>query len=422
MNELFEQLAGNASRNFKIEFLMTHRDNKLLQDVICLALDPFTQFYIRKIPSYYSQSESSLSLADAIAKLGALSSRQVTGHAGIAHLKSILERCASDDAKVIERIIEKDLGCGVSSATVNVVWPGIVAEYPCMLCSQFEQKLVDKIEFPAYFQLKMDGMRFNAIVINDKCEFRSRNGKHLELHGQLQDAFIALANGDSVVFDGELVCKNPDGSIMNRQTGNGILNKANKGTISVKEADSVYATVWDMIPYDAFMGGYCSINYFERYSALSVQVQQVKPNKIAMVEHRVVLNFEEAKKLFEEYLSKGQEGGILKDPRGVWENKRAKHQIKFKQEEDLEAEVVGWTEGTGKYQGMMGSLMCRSKDIEFSLGSGFNEEQRREFTEKYIVGKIITCKYNSIIVDKRTGVKSLFLPVFVEERLDKVEV
>jgi len=422
MNELFEQLAANSSRNFKIAFLTTHKDNELLQEVIRLALDPFTQFYIRKIPSYSSLNPSSLTLDNALSELSALSSRQVTGHAGIAHLKSILERCTSTDAKVIERIIEKDLGCGVSSATVNVVWPGLVAEYPCMLCSQFEQKLVDKIEFPAYFQLKMDGMRFNAIVKDGKCEFRSRNGKHLELHGQLQDAFIALANGDNVVFDGELVCKNSDGSIMNRQTGNGILNKANKGTISLKEAETVYATVWDLIPYDAFMEGYCNIQYFERYSTLSIQVQNVKPAKVTMVEHRVVLSFEEAKKLFEEYLSKGQEGGILKDPRGHWENKRAKHQIKFKQEEDLEAEVVGWTEGTGKYQGMMGSLLCRSKDIEFSLGSGFNEEQRQEFTEKYIVGKIITCKYNSIIVDKRTGVKSLFLPVFVEERLDKVDV
>ena len=50
MNELFETLAANGSRNFKIDFLTIHKDNELLKEVIRLALDPFTQFYQRKIP------------------------------------------------------------------------------------------------------------------------------------------------------------------------------------------------------------------------------------------------------------------------------------------------------------------------------------------------------------------------------------
>ena len=52
MNELFETLAANGSRNFKIDFLTMHKDNELLKEVIRLALDPFTQFYQRKIPDY----------------------------------------------------------------------------------------------------------------------------------------------------------------------------------------------------------------------------------------------------------------------------------------------------------------------------------------------------------------------------------
>ena len=42
MNELFETLAANGSRNFKIDFLTMHKDNELLKEVIRLALDPFT--------------------------------------------------------------------------------------------------------------------------------------------------------------------------------------------------------------------------------------------------------------------------------------------------------------------------------------------------------------------------------------------
>ena len=38
-----------------------------------------------------------------------------------------------------------------------------------------------------------------------------------------------------------------------------------------------------------------------------------------------------------------------------------------------------------------------------------------------IVGKIITVKYNEVIQDKKKDKKSLFLPIFVEIRLDKTK-
>ena len=50
LHKFFESLAANSSRNFKIEQLTNYRDNETLREVVRLALDPFTQFYIRKIP------------------------------------------------------------------------------------------------------------------------------------------------------------------------------------------------------------------------------------------------------------------------------------------------------------------------------------------------------------------------------------
>jgi len=52
INEFLNSLAENASRNFKIDQLNAHSDNETLREVIRLALDPFTQFYQRKIPAY----------------------------------------------------------------------------------------------------------------------------------------------------------------------------------------------------------------------------------------------------------------------------------------------------------------------------------------------------------------------------------
>ena len=55
---IFEQLANDNSRLAKEAILVKNKDNKTLKQVFYLALDPFIQFYIRKIPSYDFVSEN----------------------------------------------------------------------------------------------------------------------------------------------------------------------------------------------------------------------------------------------------------------------------------------------------------------------------------------------------------------------------
>jgi hypothetical protein len=418
LNNFFESLASNASRNFKIDQLTLNSDNETLREVVRLALDPFTQFYIRKIPSY-TTDKTITTLSNALGALYDLSSRNVTGNAGIEHLRMLLSSVSPDDAKVIERIIQKDLKCGVQVSTANAVWSGLIKEYPVMLCSQFEQKLVDKVEYPAHVQTKMDGMRFNAIVRDGKVEYRSRNGKEIQLLGNLDSDFIAMAGNVDCVFDGELLVVDQSG-ILDRQTGNGILNKANKGTISAKEAAMVRATVWDVIPYILFTDSYCGTPYGTRFESLNVLMDTHKPTKVKLVDSWEVNNYEEAKTLFEGLLADGQEGIILKDKRGVWEDKRAKHQIKFKGELECDLKIVAVEAGTGKYEGMLGAIVCESADgiVKVNVGSGFNDEHRKTLKEKDLLGKIVAVKYNARIKNK-AGEESLFLPIFVEVREDK---
>jgi hypothetical protein len=424
INTFLESLANNNSRNFKIEQLNANSNNETLREVVRLALDPFTQFYIRKIPTYKPMTEpTNVTLKFALDSLYDLSARLVTGNAGINHLKGMLEALSADDAKVIERIIAKDLKCGVDVSTANKVWSGLIPEYPCMLCSPFEQKLVDKIKFPAYAQMKMDGMRFNAIVRDGKCEFRSRNGKEILLLGNLEQEFISLAGIVDCVFDGELLVMDDDSfQFMDRQTGNGILNKANKGTISAVDAAKVHASVWDVIPYVMFETGYCATPYSTRFSSLEqlVNKQPSQGKKIWTVTSTIVETIDQAQSIFQEYLSEGYEGIILKDGNGVWEDKRAKHQIKFKGELECDLKIIAVEEGTGKAAGMLGAIVCESLDgiVKVNVGSGFTDAQRKSYWAENLVDKIVAIKYNSRIKNK-LGDESLFLPVFIELRDDK---
>ena len=426
INAFLNDLAANPSRNYKIEQLEKHVDNETLREVVRLALCPFTQFYQRKIPAYTQTMKTDfMTLPEAMGQLYTLSSRSLTGNNAISHLKFILESCSSDDAKVIERIIDKSLDCGVQVSTANAVWSGLIREYPVMLCSQFEQKLVDKIKFPAYAQMKMDGMRFNAIVRDGKVEYRSRNGKEIQLLGNLDEQFIAMAGEVDCVFDGELLVMLPgDHQFADRQTGNGILNKANKGTISAEEAAMVHASVWDVIPYAYFTDGHCPVPYSKRFSSLEqlIQKQSADNKRVWLVSSQIVQTIEEAQEMFQEYLSLGYEGIILKDGSGVWEDKRAKHQIKFKGELECDLKIVAVEEGSGKYAGMLGALICESSDgiVRVSVGSGLNDEHRINLwhIKAEILDKIVAVKYNTRIKNKQ-GEESLFLPIFVELRDDK---
>ena len=422
LNEFFNHLASDAGRNFKIAELEKHKSNDLLQTVIILALDPFTQFYIRKIPKY-TRGVHTIPLVQSCKQLKKLASREYTGNAAIDMLTSLLESSTPDDAKVLERIIQKDLKCGVSISTVNKVWPELIHDYPCMLCSASDEKLISKFEFPAMVQLKMDGMRFNAIVKNGVVEYRSRNGK--EIHGikHLDQDFIVLSGSKNCVFDGELVV-NDKGIILDRQTGNGILNKAVKGTISDLESHKIRATVWDVIDYEDFTVGYSSVPYRDRFERIT---STIFTDAVRVVEHQMVESIIEAREVFDRYLAQGQEGIILKAGDAPWENKRVKHQLKFKGELECDLRIVGYEEGTGKYVGRLGAIICESgstddRVLTVNVGSGFSDDLRTNLwhIRDELLGKIVALKYNSRIKNKQGG-DSLFLPIFLEIREDKTD-
>jgi ATP-dependent DNA ligase len=210
------------------------------------------------------------------------------------------------------------------------------------------------------------------------------------------------------------------GIVLDRQTGNGILNKANKGTIKTDEARKVHATIWDLIPYGDFTAGVCKVPYSQRLESLCVMIDTYQPKKVALVDRWEVDNMEEVNTLFNGLLTEGEEGIILKSRDGIWEDKRSKTQIKFKGELECDLKIVAVEEGKGKAAGMLGAIICESADgvVKVNVGSGFTEEHRKKYWKENLVDKIVAIKYNMRIKNKQ-GEESLFLPVFIELRDDK---
>jgi len=417
---ILTSLEKATGRLEKERILKTHQDRPALKEAFRLALDPAVNFYIKTIPPH-SKVAGSASLSWALGALVEdLASRKYTGHAAIKRLTEIFDLLDQGDKEVLKRVIGRNLKCGVSDATVEKIWPDLRLSYPCQLVSPLNS---GRVEFPCLAQTKMDGMRFNAHVKDGVVEYRSRNGKEIDLLGALDDDFLALASERPLVYDGELLVYGHDGKPLDRKTGNGLLTKFQKGTGTEQVAKKIRAVLWDAIPMADFWKGKCSVPCVNRLTRLRASIAESRVKRLMNVDTHEIESFEEAQELYQQKLSEGEEGLILKDMDSPWEDKRVKHQVKLKAILSADLRVTGFQPGTGKYDGKIGSLIAESSDgkVRTSVGTGLSDEERSLNFKKEFEGKIIEVNYNALITDKKTKACSLFLPVFVEVRLDKDE-
>lgn len=97
---------------------------------------------------------------------------------------------------------------------------------------------------------------------------------------------------------------------------------------------------------------------------------------------------ESMKQLIDTYTnltSDGAEGVMLRAPNSPYETKRSKYLLKYKIKEDSEAIVRGYSMGTGKYKGLLGSLDCeliidnKPSGVKFNIGTGLTDKDRIEY-------------------------------------------
>ena len=429
--DIIKQLEAEPSKNAKIDILKKNVDNHVLRQFFLMALNPHMKFGIRQIPEYTYVNEE-LNLAKAMQLLYRLKPGDLTGHAGIDHLVSILTRVHPENADLIERIIQKEVACGVSYKTINKIWKKLIPVTPYMRCKSAIDEHYKKINYPALVQKKANGLFLNKIFREGTVKVESRNGLELNMLG----VFDNLATDGNFVIHGEgLVLKegrkiDDVDNFLDRKTGNGIINKAIQGTISIEEASRIVVECWDIVPYDDWVAGKCEIPYRERLQTLKELIMHSDQNKLILIESREVNNFAEAAKYYNELLARGEEGGVLKNYSGIWKDHTSPNQVKMKVKDPADLKCVGTyrhkqdTVTRGKKiidsTKWIGGLNLESADgiIKVNTGSGLTDEDRQKDPSHYI-GKIIELEYNEITSDKKTGQKSLFLPIFVTVRDDK---
>lgn len=421
---MLTNVAGNAA----IDLLRSYADDETLKAVFETAYNPNYNFWVVEFPLVEDRNEGLVKLNTAIEHIKNIESRSASAIQGLVNLASGMYQ---SDEEVLRRILKRDLRCGINASTVNKVWPNLIPKYPVMLCRDSDEKNRKHIRFPAYVQTKMDGMRINIHVNSYGVEVFSRNGKPLTTYGVF-DHFTRIINDEystAVVLDGELVFD--FGNLHNRQTGNGLGNKAIRGTISPDEAFGMVMVAWDIIPLHAFKKRSFDYDYQTRFERLETVLSDLETAKatsdlefsrLRIVKSVIANDWDEVNTAFAEHLAASEEGVIVKNFNAPWEDKRSKHMQKLKACQDAELRIVGFLDGKGKFEGMVGSLVMETDDKKIKVNvSGMSDALREEISSNpdAYLDKIATVRYNQLIKAKNKEVYALYLPRLVMIRDDK---
>jgi len=416
--QIVKKLEETPGMNDKLEILRDNYENEELKTFFKLALDPMIIFGIKKIPEYVYLEEL-CGLEEAMVLLvDTLSTRKATGNAGKEVLRALLTNSSPENAILIERIIKKDPNCKVAGKLVNKIWPDHVTITPYMRCQAPNDKNFKRIHFPAIVQKKANGIFANIIVENREVKYLSRNGREMKFFGKPDETILSTTDKDNFVIIGEglVLEKLGESAILDRQTGNGILNKAIKQTITESEAERVIFEVWDVIPLEDWKRGECDQEYIDRLEKLTYMAEQ---SELLLIDTKVVNTFGGAEDFYREMIGCGDEGAVLKNLNGKWKDHTSPDMVKMKIKDPADLLCVGIYPHKKKAD-WIGGLILESADgkIVVKSGSGLDEEDRVR-DHGYFLNKIIEIEYNEITTDKKRDTMSLFLPIYIGVRLDK---
>lgn len=148
-----------------------------------------------------------------------------------------------------------------------------------------------------------------------------------------------------------------------------------------------------------------------RYEMLK-KIAAPLPPFIKVVDQMIVESTDQIAAEHSRIMELGGEGLMFKYPYSSYEYKRTTNLLKLKAWQECEAVVKGFVGGEGKYEGMIGALVCQlDNGTIFQCGSGLTDQER--VLPNKLQGKTITVKYFELSAD---GVPRF--PIFKGERID----
>lgn len=241
-----------------------------------------------------------------------------------------------------------------------------------------------RVQYPAYIQPKFDGHRCIAVVKDGKCTLWSRTRKQIHSMPHICAAVEKLTGGADAILDGELY--NHEYKHNFRQITKLITPKA-----PVEGHEKVHFYIYDM-PSAEF-------TYADRMRFLArlFSIGEVDPSLVNVPTVEVETE-EEVQLAFDRFLSDGYEGLMLRTADAPYLShpvNRSRGLLKMKKFDDAEFEIVGVTEGTGKFKGLA-KFVCRAgngETFEAVKNGPLSELREYYLNQDKLIGKIVTVQF-----------------------------
>lgn len=422
-----EHVANAKGRNDKIALIAIYLNDHNFKEVVIRALSSDTVYHVssKSLPAYSGPKPSGKNIFNI---LDILNSQEGASKADKLAL-SIAASTNPETYEVVKRIVNKDLKCGIDVKSINKALPDTIYYTPYCRCSGDDESVENKFwakPGKKYGQLKEDGMFFNYVFHagHRNLEFITRNGKLIRQLERLESRLYKVTKEfPNMVRMGEMVILH-DGKVLNRQTGNGILNKLIHGTAPQHEADKVAIRLWDSVPYADFWEYECPLDYEERLYNTREFVEKVNDVSIADVVYTEELPDKAAADDF--YIrmrAAGEEGSVLKLGTAKWKDHTSPDQIKKKNVSTCALVATGWKLGSedSKYKDVMGAVFFESRCGELKVTVNGKSDEMRGWNWDDEIGTIWTIAFERISYSKsrKAAEASLYLPRIVEKRFDR---
>ena len=339
------------------------------------------------------------------------------------------ECCGEGTIECFQRIIRKDLRCGMGTKTFNKIYPRWIPSFDVQLAQPFNEK---KLTFPCYVDPKFDGSRCMAFVTFDSSgggsvlQF-SRNGNQFYNFGTFNDDLIKLFRGQgNIVADCEVISKK----------GFQRLQTAPVYYDASFDSSQLRLMVFDWMTQEAFEKQSWDLTQENRVADLSGFFKGFDSKKVQQVETRVAKDMKDLTDIYEYWVNLGLEGVIIKQLDGLYEFKRTDFWMKMKPQKTEDLKIVGMELGDSRKQwaGKCGSLVVeRTRSdgtvVQVNVAGGLSHQMHNNIVQvgdeiQYTTedGELVVLNGKTVEVtfDCETEDGSLRFPRFNRKRYPKI--
>lgn len=414
--KLFKQIQNTSSLNDKKVIITANKDNELFKKCLRFLLDGsiITGISTKKINKKVSPSSELapyyLCVHSTFEDVMDYLSKNNTGRDDDIYEIQAFLHGHEEDRDFYVQMITKRFRLGADEKLVNQCIPGLIDSWEVQLGSSYEKL---KLKDDEWFSLsqKMNGNRASLY----QGKLISRQGK--EFTGMQHIISDLNQLGMGWFYDGELIRKNIDNLSdgENFRIGTGIINS------DAASKEEIKFVIFDYFPESEISQKQSTTKYRIRRKMLNALRDVIAEKNLQNIEI-VTMVYEgtdqtQIMKWLDYAVDHGWEGLMLNKD-ATYKCKRTMDLIKIKRFYSMDLPVLEVLEGDGRLKGTLGALVVKYKNNTVNVGSGFDDETRKEFwdNKESLIGRIVEVKYKEISKDKKTGLESLQFPIYVSLR------